>query len=476
MQELRRDGASNPARQKVWVVLDPVMISTSGSRLLDQDAQDAIIDCIFPYIDVVTPNRFEAEALLGGRGSLRSAADVERGAAALLRLGCPAVLIKGGHAEKDTVARDYLLAARGSHANTSGEERRLCDGAHGVWFESPRYDTVHTHGTGCTLSSAMAAALALGEDSRRRRQRRTSAVGDDCSGAYTALDLVDACCLAKAYVTAGIAHGRQLGKGPGPVAHTAFPSAHAYYPTIPLPKQPLSGSFIAMHSYAASAALLDADGDECRPTLSRILPIVDSVDWVRRVCRASGGGAIQDLQLRVKGETDPARILALVVEAQALCAAVNIRLWINDYWEAAIAAGCFGVHVGQEDLFRCQQSGGLDSLRRNNMALGISTHTFGELAVALGVRPSYISLGPVFATGSKEVRFDPQGLDLVAQWRRLIPPSIPLVAIGGIGDAEMAGRVRAAGAECVAVIGAVTGSRDTDDIAAAVSDLNAVML
>jgi thiamine monophosphate synthase len=88
------------------------------------------------------------------------------------------------------------------------------------------------------------------------------------------------------------------------------------------------------------------------------------------------------------------------------------------------------------------------------------------------VKPSYISLGPVFATSSKKVQFDPQGLGIVAKWRQLIPPSIPFMTIGGIGDVETAKQNRNAGADCIAVIGAVTGA---EDVSARVVELNDAM-
>jgi thiamine-phosphate diphosphorylase len=155
-----------------------------------------------------------------------------------------------------------------------------------------------------------------------------------------------------------------------------------------------------------------------------------------------------------------------------MCRDANIRLWINDYWQAAIKAKCFGVHVGQEDLTKCIKAGGLDQLIKHNLALGISTHSYGELAVALGVNPSYISLGPVFGTSSKKVAFDPQGLAIVARWRQLIPSDIPLITIGGIGDPDTARQNKEAGADCVAVIGAVTQS---EDVATSVRQLNDAM-
>jgi thiamine-phosphate diphosphorylase len=307
-------------------------------------------------------------------------------------------------------------------------------------------------------------------------------------GATSAIFPVDACCLAKAYVTAGIARGRavssstqvwywlvvriilkqrcldfsQLGKGPGPVVHTDFPASSRYYPTIALnPHSPKALAFRRMNSHDRTNT--DA------PTLGTILPIVDTVDWVERLTKTPG---ITDIQLRIKDETDPDRILERVKLCQNMCHDANIRLWINDYWQAAVKAGCFGVHVGQEDLVKCINAGGLDELIKHNLALGISTHSYGELAAALGVNPSYISLGPVFGTSSKKVAFDPQGLATVAKWRQLIPSHVPLVTIGGIGDAETARQNKEAGADCVAVIGAVTQS---EDVAASVLQLNAAM-
>jgi thiamine-phosphate diphosphorylase len=214
--------------------------------------------------------------------------------------------------------------------------------------------------------------------------------------------------------------------------------------------------------------------DDDRPKLGRILPIVDSMEWVQRICDAGG---VSDIQLRIKGEKskDPLYVSQIVAACQEICAKSGVRLWINDHWKAAVDSGCFGVHVGQEDLARCIESGGLEILQEKRIALGISTHSFGELAVALGIRPSYISLGPVFATTSKNVRFHPQGLGTVQTWRNLIPPDIPLVAIGGIGDADTAARVRAAGAGCVAVIGAITGSTNLEDVRNSMQNLHLAM-
>ncbi|MDR0440843.1 MAG: bifunctional hydroxymethylpyrimidine kinase/phosphomethylpyrimidine kinase [Candidatus Accumulibacter sp.] len=125
------------------VVLDPVMAATSGATLIETEAVAALARALFPRADVVTPNLDEA-ALLAGR-PLATPEDMESAAAALLQRGARAVLLKGGHLPGDTIV-DLLVTADG------GKYR----------MEAPRIDSPNTHGTGCTLSSAIAAYLALG--------------------------------------------------------------------------------------------------------------------------------------------------------------------------------------------------------------------------------------------------------------------------------------------------------------------------
>jgi hydroxymethylpyrimidine kinase/phosphomethylpyrimidine kinase/thiamine-phosphate diphosphorylase len=122
----------------VPVVCDPVLTSTSGSRLLDPDAVDLLIHGIFPQVKILTPNLPEAEKILGGHFK-----SMEEAAEQLLKTGVESVLLKGGHAES-TDCRDYWT-----------------DGKQSLWLSSPRISTRASHGTGCILSSAIAAAMAL---------------------------------------------------------------------------------------------------------------------------------------------------------------------------------------------------------------------------------------------------------------------------------------------------------------------------
>jgi hydroxymethylpyrimidine/phosphomethylpyrimidine kinase len=125
------------------VVLDPVMMSTSGAKLIDDEAQAVLVHELFPRVALVTPNLDEAGLLV--RRPLRSEADMEQAAREMLAMGASAVLLKGGHLASDTVSDLLLVRDAAPH-----------------WMRAPRIATANTHGTGCTLSSAIAAQLALG--------------------------------------------------------------------------------------------------------------------------------------------------------------------------------------------------------------------------------------------------------------------------------------------------------------------------
>lgn len=161
------------------IVLDPVMVASSGARLLAPDAIAAVRDRLVPLALVVTPNLPEAAELLGAEIA-RDEVDMAEQARALRRLGARAALVKGGHGE-GAEAADVLVGEDGAASR----------------FAAPRIATRNTHGTGCTLSSAIAAELAKGRG------------------------LVDAVSTAKAYVAAAIAAADRLtiGRGHGPVHH-----------------------------------------------------------------------------------------------------------------------------------------------------------------------------------------------------------------------------------------------------------------
>ena len=267
-----------------------------------------------------------------------------------------------------------------------------------------------------------------------------------------------------------------MGQGPGPVVHTSFPNHYDYFPTIV--KNPESNNNDECQSFflpmKRPSTITDVNENDL--VLGKLLPIVDSIEWIQRLCQMENNNQkVRDVQLRIKGMSDSGEILKLVKEAQDLCSKAGIRLWINDYWEIALEAKCFGVHVGQEDLATCVNSGGCDKLKQAGMALGISTHSYAELAIAMEYRPSYISVGPIYGTTSKDVKFAPQGLSTLQHWRTLIGPDIPLVSIGGISNPQLAKENKDSGADCIAVIGAITQHDNPTDIAHAIDELYQAM-
>jgi hydroxymethylpyrimidine/phosphomethylpyrimidine kinase len=173
------------------VVLDPVMVATSGAVLIDSPAIAVLVRELFKRAVLVTPNLDEASLLVGR--TLTSEADMQAAASELLVRGAHAVLLKGGHLQGDVVS-DLLVTAAG----------------HVHWMRAPRIATPNTHGTGCTLSSAIAAHLALG------------------------MGLVDAVEAARLYVRAALQGGATVrtGSGSGPLNHGVAPIAMQLLPVV----------------------------------------------------------------------------------------------------------------------------------------------------------------------------------------------------------------------------------------------------
>jgi len=187
------------------------------------------------------------------------------------------------------------------------------------------------------------------------------------------------------------------------------------------------------------------------PHPDRFYPIVDSVAWVARLTRLGVG----TIQLRAKNLND-AEALQIVADALEVTRGTPTKLIVNDYWRAAIVAGARHLHLGQEDLAGAD----LAAIREASLTLGISTHDDEELAAALRAKPDYIALGPIFPTTLKAMRFAPQGVAKITEWKRRVG-SIPLVAIGGI-KLEHAAEIFAAGADSIAVVSDVTQNAAPD--------------
>lgn len=180
-----------------------------------------------------------------------------------------------------------------------------------------------------------------------------------------------------------------------------------------------------------------------------LYPVVDSLEWISRLLDCG----VRTLQLRIKDRLDE-EVEEDVSAAIALGKRYSARLFINDYWRLAIKHQAYGIHLGQEDL----QNTDLNAIKQAGLRLGISTHDDMEIAVALAVKPSYIALGHVFPTHTKQMPSAPQGLaQLAAHVLRL--GNYPCVAIGGI-SLERAPAVLATGVGSIAVVSAITQASD----------------
>ncbi len=179
--------------------------------------------------------------------------------------------------------------------------------------------------------------------------------------------------------------------------------------------------------------------------------IVDSADWIERLVPLG----VKLVQLRKKDGTE-AELRAEIRRAKAICADHACQLIVNDHWRLAIDEGCDFVHLGQEDLVIAD----LPAIRAAGLKLGLSTHDGAELATALAASPDYVALGPVWPTILKTMKWAPQGLDRLRDWKARIG-DLPLVGIGGI-NIDRIDDVFAHGANSAAVVTDITLNTDPE--------------
>lgn len=319
------------------------------------------------------------------------------------RLGGVDAIVAGG-------AQALLVtgcASTGEKTTGVIEERLydFSDNSEECW-RHPRVDTQNTHGTGCTLATGIAAELARG------------------------LVLRDAVTVAIAYVQHGlqpdaVANARQS------VGHRGCPTRAELWPQVAIAGGP-TGQWVF-------PALIKPLG---------FYPVVDSFAWVEKLL-AMG---VRTLQLRIKSNAHPQQLRLDLANAIALAKSVNAQLFINDHWQLACELGAYGIHLGQEDLLDAD----LAAIAECGMRLGVSTHSLFEISIALGLRPSYYALGHIFATKTKQMPSQPQGLARLAEQAHLLRDR-PTVAIGGINRSN-AEQVLATGVSGLAVVRAVTES------------------
>ena len=303
------------------------------------------------------------------------------------------------------------ILIKGGHAK---EQQNYCqdfwtDGKHSGWLTNKRLTTNHRHGSGCTLASAITACLAHGHE------------------------LSDAIIIAKAYVNQGMRFSAPLGKGPGPIEHLSWPMTQEDYPWL-----------------SPTSHVNEFHFPTCGPEPLGFYPIVETVEWVEKL--VSNG--VTTLQLRIKTQSQTF-LENEIKKSIDLARKYNARLFINDHWELAIKFGAYGVHLGQEDLEKADFA----AIQKAGLRLGISTHSYTEIARAHAIRPSYLAMGPIYPTQTKAMPFAPQGLEKLLRYRRTF--DYPFVAIGGINWQRMPG-VWQTGVNGVAVISAITTAKNPE--------------
>ena len=386
-----------PNQDRPFVVWDPVGRASVGGALgvLPDDTLNAVTRCV----DVVTPNAQE----LAGTWNI-DPKDPSRGAALLRNRGAKRVCLTGGHGEMPGL--DHWESPTRSFS-----------------IQGNALPGRGAHGGGCSLSSALAAAMVCEDED-------------------------SAPVLAHMYVHQGLrALSRESdkpGAGRPPLPHLGWPCAVEDLPRVVDAGKTIGPGF---------------------PALSHpigLYAVVGSVDWVRRCVEMR----IDTVQLRVKDLPVPA-LRRAIEQSVASTRGSNTRLFVNDYWREAIDAGAYGVHLGQEDMTDAD----FPAIAKAGTRLGVSTHSYYEIARAHGVAPSYVAIGPIYATTTKPMKFAPQGTARLKRWVKLLRPRYPLTAIGGI-DIERAPGVMATGVGSIAVVRAITEAVDPP---AAVSALRTAM-
>jgi len=374
-----------------YVVFDPIIISTSGKNLFDTDLKKYLsqIKNIFSLVDVITLNISEVEKIV--RRNIESHHDIKKAALEILSFGAKSVLITGGHFQQDILSQDYWA-----------------NGLESFWISNKRYPHKNYRGTGCTLSSAITACLALG------------------------YNIKDSIVIAKMYVSRGIRLSEKMYQHSALLAHSGWPQEEVDLPYIThQPIHQLPEKFI-----------------DCELEKLGLYPVVDSVAWIKKLLPLG----VKTIQLRIKNKYG-IELENEIKESINLATKYQTKLFINDYWELALSQGAYGVHLGQGDL----NTADIEMIRKAGLRLGISTHCYYEVARAHSLSPFYLACGPIYPTTSKIMSFTPLGIAQLKRWRKTL--DYPLVAIGGIGT-EKIYDILQTNVDGIAMISAITEAKD----------------
>ncbi|WP_206486170.1 thiamine phosphate synthase [Thalassotalea sp. G2M2-11] len=357
------------------------------------------LSTLFQYIDVLTPNIVEAKKITQSTSN-----EMAQLAQQLQQSGIKQAVIKGGHTSS-LQCLDYAYTTAPYAVYQLVTERLTTD---------------YSHGSGCSFASALSTFLAQG---------------------YL---LRDAFTLTKAFIQQGLAyHQGRIGYY-GAFEQTLWPAAGEYYPEVVTP-------LMEQHSGQLNFPRLgiERDGEQALG----LYPVVDSVQWLARLMPLG----LNIIQLRLKNRSDT-QLRDEIKAAVELSHRYDCRLFINDHWQMAIEYGAYGVHIGQEDLIDAD----LPAIAQAGLRLGISTHGCYEFLLAQQLTPSYLAIGAIFPTKTKDMTGQIQGLDNLRQILSLAS-DIPIVAIGGINLSRVAD-VWQTGVDSVAVVTAITEAENPEKV------------
>ncbi|MDP5144065.1 thiamine phosphate synthase [Rheinheimera baltica] len=394
------------------VLYDPVAISSSGDRLAGATLYQAVFKYLLPQLDILTPNLPELWAL-----TLQAPALSHKTAALqqLFQAGVKAIIVKGGHSASQSQVVDELFIA--SPFRYHGHSAYT----HYVALSSPRQHHAFSRGTGCCFSSAVAAALALG------------------------YPLEDAFVLAKSYINQALHQPIAINANTGCPGHYGIPSDSRYLPTLSEtnPVADVTPSLTQVTPLTLSPAF--------KPLKAPLglYVIVPSVEALKRALVAG----VKTLQLRIKQATST-QLKHDIMQAIHLCQQHDVQLFINDHWQLALELGAYGVHLGQEDI----TTANLLALQQAGLRLGVSSHAFYKLLRAQQLQPSYIAIGAIFNTQTKNMAGKIQGLHKLKYYCALFN-TVPLVAIGGI-NADNAHLVLGSGITNLAMVQAFANATE----------------
>jgi len=405
------------------VVYDPVGQASVGGSFNALTLEQ--LTSLLRQVDVITPNLMEAQSLAELVGDYEGEVLAKK---IYHNFSITSIIVKGGHSKNnDTLASDYCYHQLNQLSDEKQDNQEKQHHVISYQLCSPRLDTHYSHGGGCSFATALASFLALGYLMR------------------------DAFTQTKAYINQGLAVSQAISTKQQHSYYGAFEQSFtaAKASNFPTVIDELSLQYHDLTTFAS----LDLNEEKLG-----LYPVIDSLYWLKRLLPLG----LKIIQLRVKNVSAD-ELEQIIIAAVEIAKGYDTRLFINDYWQLAIKHGAYGVHIGQEDL----QDADLAAIQRAGVRLGISTHGCYEFLLAQQLQPSYLAIGAIFPTKTKDMTGQIQGIDNLVQVLSLRPADkalqIPVVAIGGI-NLDRADKVAATGVESIAVVTAITEAEKSHGI------------